>query len=142
MNNKTKLRKEYADKIASYFSDIDLEYQDFIEGLKNNKKNISDLCDIEGRITDYAEYIAYKLGYNDTALFVKENLELCINAYGNAKGNKHKGKEPKIADLAFWGKYEQLKTFVNSAIPEAQKLLDEYWAEVSKLETNGTNKTK
>ena len=76
MCNKTKLRKEYADKIASYFSDIDLEPQDFIDGLKDNKREICDLCDFEGRITDYAEYIAYKLDYNNTYLFVKDNLKL------------------------------------------------------------------
>ena len=139
MCNKTKLRKEYADKIASYFSDIDLEPQDFIDGLKDNKREICDLCDFEGRITDYAEYIAYKLDYNNTYLFVKDNLKLCIKAYETAKGDdRHKVKEPKLTDLAFWGKYAQLKDFINSVIPDAQKLLDEYWGKVAKLETEKT----
>ena len=46
-----------------------------------------------------------------------------------------KVKDPKLTDLAFWGNYAQLKDFINSVIPDAQKLLDEYWEKVAKLET-------
>ena len=46
--------------------------QDFIDGLKDNKREIYDLCDFEGRITDYVEYIAYKYNYNNTYLFERQ----------------------------------------------------------------------
>ena len=78
--NKQELTISYSEKIASLFSDIDVDPQDFIECFA----------------------------------FVKEHLEESVDTYMSHKD---------AADLA---------------IPKAQKLLDEYWEKVAKLETEKT----
>ena len=59
--------------------------QDFIDGLKDNKQKYTTFAILRGRITDYAEYIVYKYNYNNTYLFVKDNLKLYIKAYENSQ---------------------------------------------------------
>ena len=65
----------------------------------------------------------------------------CVETYLFHKEDDSEG-EITNADLAYWGIYDDIKEKADATMPKAQKTLDEYWAEVSKLEANGTNKTK
>ena len=91
--NKQELTNSYSEKIASLFSDIDVDPQGFIE------------CYLEESVDTYMS---------------------------------HKDDDDFYSDLAFWLIYDTQKHAADLAIPKAQKLLDEYWEKVAKLETEKT----
>lgn len=158
--NKQELTISYTEKIASLFSDIELSGADIKTAFDSdeniNKKDISELINFEKLIADYAEENSYNKAYSECFAFVKEHLEESISAFNFHKDEfgatetsesvdtymSHKDDddfyELTISDLAFWLIYDTQKYAADLAIPKAQKLLDEYWAEVAKLETEKT----
>ena len=89
----------------------------------------------------YSEKIAFLFsdidvdpqGFIECFAFVKEHLEESVDTYMS-----HKDDDDFYSHLAFWLIYDTQKYAADYAIPKAQKLLDEYWEKVAKLETEKT----